>query len=125
MRIVKNSKEALLEARAEASSLKGPFRAPHHTVSDVGLLGELAIAAGGVLWLDSAELFQRTALAQMASIWAHMKPALRPDVIFALTDPEAVVSRPDQPKVKVPVRTLFAERIVGAESLSRTLWPEG
>lgn len=124
MRIVKNSKEALIEARTEATSLKGPFRAPHHTVSVAGLLGELAMAAGGVLWLGEAESFQKAALGQMASIWAHMRPDVRPDVIFALTDPEAVVRRPDQPKVKVPVRTLFAERIVSAESVSREIWPE-
>ena len=36
-----------------------PFRAPHHTVSDLGFCGEIERAAGGLLFLDEAPEFRR------------------------------------------------------------------
>jgi magnesium chelatase family protein len=50
-----------------------PFRAPHHTISDVGLLGgssnprpgEVSIAHNGVLFLDELPEFRRTTLEVM------------------------------------------------------------
>lgn len=55
--------------------LERPFRAPHHTVSDVGLAGarpdpdsalprygEMSLAHGGVLFLDELPEFRRSAL---------------------------------------------------------------
>ena len=52
---------------------KRPFRSPHHTVSDVGLLGgstnptpgEVSIAHNGVLFLDELPEFKRTTLEVM------------------------------------------------------------
>jgi magnesium chelatase family protein len=53
--------------------LSAPFRAPHHTVSDMGMRGdfkkgyrvrpgELSLAHGGVLFLDDAPEFRRAVL---------------------------------------------------------------
>jgi magnesium chelatase family protein len=49
-----------------------PFRAPHHTVSDAGLVGsrgrpgEVSLAHGGCLLLDDAADFRRTAMEALA-----------------------------------------------------------
>src|SRR5207248_8775056 len=62
----------LLDAQ-ESFVATRPFRAPHHTISDIGLLGggtfpnpgEVSIAHNGVLFLDELPEFKRSALEVM------------------------------------------------------------
>src|SRR5438045_7169839 len=62
----------LLDAQASFVATR-PFRAPHHTISDIGLLGggtfpnpgEVSIAHNGVLFLDELPEFKRSALEVM------------------------------------------------------------
>ena len=81
-------------------------------------MGELAIAAGGTLWLDSAEEYRAGDLLALCNTWAMMRPECRPTIYFALTNPDEERARPDQPKVKVTTHLLFHERIVRAQALA-------
>lgn len=67
------------------AALEVPFRAPHHTVSRVGALGELARAAGGVLLLDDAQEFKADTLRQLIREWQSMG-IMRPVLVMLFSE---------------------------------------
>lgn len=75
--------ESIKKAREAAKERNGVFRAPHHTVSQGGLVAELAISAGGVLYLDEADQFRSSALSILFSTMGFMHPDVRPVVVLA------------------------------------------
>lgn len=71
---------AITEARNRAKRTGCNLRAPHHTVSSAGLVGELAFAAGGILVLDEVDKFRPDTLRTLASHLEIMHPDVRPAV---------------------------------------------
>ena len=65
-------------------NLGGKLRAPCHTVSDIGALGELAIAAGGTLFLDEFLEFRRSALSIVFANWNMTSKLFRPTLVLGL-----------------------------------------
>jgi hypothetical protein len=61
-----------------------PFRAPHHTISELGALSELALAAGGILYLNEAIEFRKPVLSAIYRVWVKMYPKVRPVIIAHL-----------------------------------------
>jgi len=93
----KAEREAYAEARQIAKDMGDRnLRAPHHTVSQAGLIGELAIAAGGVLLLDEVEEFSRLALHVMRNHLDAMHEDVRP-VLFLTTRDGTLPARVREP----------------------------
>jgi len=86
----KQESETYAEARGIARGLGDRhLRAPHHTVSQAGLIGELCIAAGGVLLLDEVEEFRESALRALKSHLNFMHEDVRP--VLVLTSPDGLL----------------------------------
>src|SRR3546814_3773237 len=74
-----SAKDALLTRR--------PFRAPHHTISDVALVGggtrpqpdEISLAHNGVLFLDELPEFRRTVLEVLRQPLEEDRKSIRPN----------------------------------------------
>lgn len=75
---------AVTKARKISAEHGGNFCAPHYTASAAGVVGELAIAAGGVLLLDEPAMFSRATLSILTSTLGMMDLAHRPRVIVIL-----------------------------------------
>ena len=60
----------------------GPIRIPHYSVSITGIIGELALAAGGTLVLQDAHEFRSSVLETMVTTWRLMYPRARPVIVF-------------------------------------------
>jgi hypothetical protein len=64
---------------------RGPFRAPHHSVSEVGAIAELALAAGGVYLMDEAREWRSNVRASVLRTWALMPPEARPILVVDMS----------------------------------------
>lgn len=73
-------------ARREAEARNRRFRAPHHSANLPGMLSELCLAAGGVLYLDSAHEMPRTHLRTILRTAAAMEASCRPVVIITCSE---------------------------------------
>ena len=67
-------------ARRLAVTVNGPFRAPHHTCSRAAVGAELALAAGGVLYLDDWQEWDYGTLQYLWDVWGRMRPGCQPMV---------------------------------------------
>lgn len=59
--LAETAQPVVAKCRATVEILGCAFRAPHHSCSPESVAGEVALAAGGVLLLDEAADFRRTA----------------------------------------------------------------
>ena len=74
------------------------FRCPHFTVSNAGLVGELALAVNGTLFIEDAGRFDPGSLANMFSVWGNMDVVWRPRIVFHLNTAEE--SRVDDARIE-------------------------
>ena len=89
LRIIVDDPEKKMSRAGQARQLAvfrgdGPFRVPHHSVSQLGLLSEIALAAGGVLYLDEADEFNRSALRSGLRTIMQMDARFRPLVCISI-----------------------------------------
>ncbi len=90
---VQGPKGQTMYARRLAEMSCGPLRAPHHTCSRLALGHELALAAGGVLYLDDLSEWRRAQLQDITRTWVEMDGASRPHLVLGFRvprDPDAV-----------------------------------
>ena len=77
---------ATTAARDRALTIGRNFRAPHHTASSAAMGSEVAIAAGGVLYLDEPEEISLSAARMLYSTVRAMHPDARPVVILTIRE---------------------------------------
>ncbi len=70
-----------------------PLRCPHHTVSERGLAGELALAAGGTLYLDEAHELKTSVLSSVMATWRMMDANPAQPLIVATVHDEKGLDR--------------------------------
>ncbi len=108
---------ATLIARDRAAEVGRNFRAPHHTVSVAGMMGEIAIAAGGVLYFDEPAELGRSVARRLQGCVAEMHPDVRPEVILAIRAPDPKDPRSDLSRDLARIGDLFAGwEIVGHQT---------
>lgn len=69
-------------ARLFAVNHLADLRAPHHTVSELGMMGELALAATGVLVLLEAQEFRKSVMLRALSVLRQMPSKARPITVL-------------------------------------------
>lgn len=79
--IRESGREVFDEVRRSAEAAGCNLRIPHWSVSQAGLIGELAIAAGGILVLDDVEEFRLSTLQALRNTLSMMQDSERP-VLF-------------------------------------------
>lgn len=82
---------AVAMARDRAAEVGGNFRAPHFTVGSVGMASEIAIAAGGVLFIDGPDELRKQTAFVLRSTVEMMHPDVRPEVILVIREPQPEV----------------------------------
>lgn len=81
-------------ARDIGREVGGPFRAPHHTVSQIVAVQEVAIAAGGVLYIDDPAEFAPGVCRAIVDTVRAMDPAHRPLVVLGYGGPYSLPGDP-------------------------------
>ena len=75
-------------AREIATAKGGPFRAPHYSSGPEALTQELALATGGVLYLDDVQEYPCSRLRALLATWRAMWPGARPILCLGLVTGE-------------------------------------
>jgi hypothetical protein len=73
-----------ITARARQLADGKRLRAPHHSCSDKALLSELALAAGGVLYLDEVLEFPARNLRVLFQTWCRMDAEVQPLLVLGI-----------------------------------------
>jgi len=82
---------SLYEAKTLADEQGRPFRAPHHTVGACALVGEVALAAGGILYLEEVERFDAQALRVALGVVRSMECMKHDHTPLVIVEPSGVL----------------------------------
>lgn len=98
-----------------------PFRAPHHTISAKGLVGEARLARCGVLFLDDVDQFGREALLSLADEMARAPAWCRPLLVIAYNPGANVLGAMRALKPLPRLVTVDLQRVTPSETVPT--WP--